>query len=284
LNETILAAGDTVAPADLHATMQAAFADYLIGPLEITPAQWPNFLERQGVDLGESRVALREGRPVAFVLTARRPELARWRLAVMGAVPEARGSGAAQALLDDFIARARARGVQALELECFEKNERALRLYRSRGFKAVHALNGWTLPAGRLGGPPAPAVAPRAVDRAAGLAWLDDAVLRIPDLPLAVTRTSLAPNPRPLSFRQHGGAQLVFSVVEGTPIHLHSLVDSGAGQADASALVAALRAAHPGQVITVPPLQRDDLGGAALKAAGFDPQAMNQVLLVRPVD
>jgi GNAT superfamily N-acetyltransferase len=281
LSGAILAAGDTVAPADLHATMQAAFADYLIGPLEMTLEQWPNFLERQGVDLRESRVAIHDGRPVAFVLTARRSDIGRWRLAVMGAVPQARGSGIAQVLLDDFVDRGRASGVQALELECFEKNERARRLYRSRGFEVVHALNGWTLPAGRpLGDAPTPIV-PRVVDRATAFAWLDDATQRIPDLPLAVTRTSVAANPRPLTCWQHGDAQLVFSVVDETPIHIHSLIDPAPAQRDARALVGALRAAHPGRAVTVPPLQRDDLGGAALRDAGFDPQAMNQVLLVR---
>jgi GNAT superfamily N-acetyltransferase len=281
LIETILAAGDTVAPADLHATMQAAFADYLIGPLEMTLAQWPNFLERQGVDLRESRVALRAGRPVAFVFTARRPGIGRWRLAVMGAVPEARGTGTAQVLLDDFVERGRACGAKALELECFEKNERARRLYRSRGFEVVHALNGWTLPAGRPDADAQAPVVPRVVDRAEAFAWLDDATRRITDLPLAVTRTSVAANPRPLTCWQHGDAQLVFSVVDDTPIQIHSLIDPVPAQHDARALVGALRAAHPVAAITVPPLQRDDLGGVALRDAGFDPQVMNQVLLVR---
>jgi GNAT superfamily N-acetyltransferase len=263
--------------------MRSAFADYLAGPLEIAPEQWPNFLERQGVDLHESRVAVRAGRPVAFVLTARRPDIGRWRLAVMGAVPEARGSGIAQVLLDDFVERGRARGAKALELECFEKNERARRLYRSRRFELVHTLNGWTLPAGKARGDAPVEITPLVVDRAAAFAWLDGATLNIPDLPLAVTRTSLAPNLRPLTCWQHGVAQLVFSVVDDMPIHIHSLVDPGPGQRDARALVDALRATHPGRAITVPPLQRDDLGGMALRDAGFDPQVMSQVLLVRPL-
>jgi hypothetical protein len=91
----------------------------------------------------------------------------------------------------------------------------------------------------------------------------------------------VAANPRPLTFWQHGGAQLVFSVVDPTPIHVHSLVDPEPGQQDARALVRALRAAHPRRAITVPPLQRDDLGGIALRDTGFQRQVMNQVLLVR---
>jgi hypothetical protein len=119
------------------------------------------------------------------------------------------------------------------------------------------------------------------VDRASAFDWLDAAALRIADLPIAVTRTSVAANPRPLTCWQRGEAQLVFSVVDDTPVHVHSLIDSGPGQSDARALIAAVRAAHPGRAITVPPLQRDDLGGVALREAGFQPQVMNQVLLVR---
>ena len=50
--------GDEIAPQALHAAFTAAFSDYLIGPFQIPPAQWPMFLARQGVDLALSRVAL----------------------------------------------------------------------------------------------------------------------------------------------------------------------------------------------------------------------------------
>ena len=64
-------------------------------------------------------------------------------------------------------------------------------------------------------------------------------------------------------------------------LQVHSLIDDSALQDDALALVRALRANFPGTGIVVPALQREDLGGAALRRAGFAPQELHQVLMVR---
>ncbi len=281
---TLLCA-DAVPPADLHAVAMAAFSDYVIGPFQLTLAQWPAFLGRHAVDAGESRVALRAGRPIAFALVAPRSETGRWRLAMMGAVPEARGSGAAAALLDDVVARAGAAGVAAVELECIAQNARALKFYERRGFVATRQLNGWSqsAEASRRASARAPLLEPRVVDRADAFAWLDDIVRRVPDLPLQVTAPSLAMSARALTFWRLGGAQLAFSVVEGTPTQVHSLVDADPAQHDAQALLHGLRVAHPAEDIVIPPLQRDDLGGDAARREGFAPQALHQVLMVRGV-
>ena len=140
-----LVPADTLPEAGLHAATVAAFADYLVGPFEMTLAQFPSFVGRQGVDLARSRVAVRDGAIGAFAYVCPRPEVGRWRLGVMGALPSARGSGAAPALLDDFVERAAAEGLPHVELECFAENERALRLYRSRGFEVIRGLDGWKL-------------------------------------------------------------------------------------------------------------------------------------------
>src|SRR5688572_25328379 len=87
-----------VAPAHLHAAFTTAFADYLIGPFRQPLELWPRFLGRQGVDIEQSRVASGTGGILAFALVAPRPDAASWRLGVMGAVPAARGTGAAPAL------------------------------------------------------------------------------------------------------------------------------------------------------------------------------------------
>jgi GNAT superfamily N-acetyltransferase len=271
-----LVAADTLPAADLHAATVAAFADYLVGPFQMTLEQFASFIGRQGVDLARSRVALRNGAVGAFAYVCPRPEVGRWRLGVMGALPAARGSGAAPALLDDFIARARAEGLPHVELECFAENERALRLYRSRGFEVVCPLNGWKAPDGSAG---APARDVRVVDRTAAFAWLAEADRRIAWLPFPLTDRSLSAQPRPLTFWRCGEAQVAFSVVEGTPTQIHSLVDLDPAQRDAEVLAQALRAAHAG--VFAPPVLRDDLGGEALRRAGFVPHGMSQVLMRR---
>lgn len=276
-----LVAADTRADAELHAANLAAFSDYIAGPLQLTIDQWPSLLGRQGIDLARSRVAVRDGEVVAYAYACPRTESGRWRLAIMGATPSARGTGAAQALLDDFLARAQAAGMRAAELECFAQNERALRLYRSRGFSVVCPLNGW-----KSAGAPEPAAARdpsprdvRSLAREDAFAWLAAANERVEMLPFPNTHFSQASQPRPLTFWQCGEALMAFSVVEGTATHLHSLVDLDPLLRGAETLARALRDAHPD--VFAPPVLRDDLGGAALARAGFEPAPLNQVLMKR---
>jgi len=275
-----LIAADTLSEADLHAATVAAFADYLAGPFQMTLAQFPSFIGRQGIALARSRVALHEGAVGAFAFVCPRPEVGRWRLGVMGALPAARGTGAAPALLDDFVARARGEGLPWVELECFAENERALRLYRSRGFEVVTALNGWKLPEGAaVADASAQAHDVHAVDRAHALAWLAEADRRLEWLPFPNADRCMAAQVRPLSFWQCGHAQLAFSVLEGTPTQVHSLVDLDPALRDAEVLARALAAAHPDAF--APPILRDDFGGEALGRAGFAPHGMSQVLMRR---
>lgn len=272
---------DQVAPPTLLAAFQQAFADYLIGPFDLSADRWPHFLRRQGADLALSRVAVSGQAVLAFALVAPRAGPARWRLATMGAVPAARGLGAAPALLDDMIERARADAVQGLELEVFAQNERALRLYRSRGFELLHPLHGYD-------GDGAPDAAPDAadagieVDLDAAYAWLDEAERAIGQLPFQVTRASVAATPQAISARRLGTAQVLTSVNAAGVLVVHSLVDRDPAQRDAEALARALWRSAPAQGVLVPALQRPDLGGDALRRAGFKPQTLHQWLMGRP--
>ena len=277
-----LVAADTRGVTELHEANLAAFSDYIAGPLKLTLDQWPSLMGRQGIDLAQSRVAVRDGAVVAYAYACPRVESGRWRLAIMGATPAARGTGAAPALLDDFLARAQAAGMGAAELECFALNERALRLYRSRGFDVVCPLNAWKSP-----GVPTPArdaslareVSPLAREEA--FAWLAEANARVDMLPFPNTHFSQAAQTRPLTFWQCDDALITFSVVEGTPTQIHGLVDLDPSLRGAETLARALRQAHPDAF--APPLLRDDLGGAALARAGFELGALNQVLMSLPL-
>lgn len=264
-----------VDPAQLHAAFTAAFADYLIGPFQLAPDQWPQFLARQGVDLALSQVALAQGAPVAFCLASPRPDCDSWRLGSMGALAAARGSGAAPALLDDFIARARAAGAAAVELECFAQNTRALRLYQSRGFGTVDALHGYQHAAGA----PAAAIGnPLEVDLQDAFAWLDACGAAGCPLPLQVTPRSLRALPALRAWRL-GDAQAVVSAGADGRIQVHSLVDRRPAQHNAQALVGALLARHPESAFHVPQLQRHAVGGAALERLGFERLPLHQLWL-----
>ncbi|MFO1252782.1 MAG: GNAT family N-acetyltransferase [Inhella sp.] len=276
MTDTAFVPADQLPAAVLHEAFSQAFSDYLIGPFQLSLAQWPGFLARQAVDLSLSRVALdAAGQPLAFAFVA--PRTGRWRLATMGATPAARGSGAAPALLDDFIHRARAAGQQAVELEVFAQNERAVRLYQSRGFETVHELLGFERAAS---GAAAQAPGFDALPREQALQWLR--THEPADLPLQVSATVLERHPSAWTAWQTGQAQLVWTEA-GERVQILSLVDLSPAQADAERLVAALAAAEPTRGLFVPQLQRMDLGGAALRRLGFESPALCQWLMRRPL-
>lgn len=281
MSDVTFVPADAIAPATLHAAFAAAFSDYLLGPFNLPLDQWQIFIGRQAAQLALSRAAMREGRLLAFALVAPRPEIGHWRLATMGAVPEARGSGAAPVLLDDFIARAAVAGMRGVELECFAQNERAQRLYRARGFEPVHALYGYV----RAAGAPLPADVAfdgaTTVDLPAAFAWLDQRNLELGGLPLQVTTPSLRAQPVALQASRRGSAQLVFAVGGPDTVVIHSLVDREREQQDAQALVAQIVREHPNQRVVVPQLQRADLGGEALECLGFERQPLHQLLMRR---
>ncbi|MCZ8235825.1 MAG: GNAT family N-acetyltransferase [Inhella sp.] len=271
---------DQLAPEALHAAFMRAFADYVAGPAHIELAQWPGLLSRQGVDLALGRAALEPstGSVLGFVLVAPRAVLSRWRIGTMGAVPEARGSGAARLLLQDLLQRARAAGMAAVELEVFDQNPRAVRLYQQHGFVAQHPLHGYSAAAPEASPPTPPPVA-WACAPAAALAWLDGAAAAVPDLPLQVAAPVVQALTTPWTAWRCGTAQLVFSGDSATGLIVRSLIDRDPAQADAERLVRGLLAAHPGARVIVPPLQRPDLGGEALVRAGFERDPLWQWLM-----
>lgn len=272
-----------VDPARLHAAFCRAFADYVGGSFDLAASEWPGFLHRQGVSLEASRVVLYEGEPIAFAFVAPRPALRRWRLATMGAVPQARGRGVADTLMADLLARAAAAGMAAAELEVFAQNERASRLYARHGFEPRWPLHGHAATAAAAAAETGDAPAPTTVDAAAAQAWLAQAEARLPDLPLQVSAQALATAPPGWRAWQRGSAQLVWSGDGSGTVQVRSLVDLDPAQHDAEALVRALAACQTGGTLVVPPLQRPDLGGDALERAGWVRQPLWQWLMVRPL-
>lgn len=128
-------------PADLAALFSRAFANYLTGSLNMDAYSFASFLAREGIDLNLSLVAVRDSKPVGFGLIARQGWTS--RLAGMGVAPDAAGQGVGRWLLAQLIDEAKARGDQLLELEAFEQNTPAIRLYEGAGFSSIRRLYGY---------------------------------------------------------------------------------------------------------------------------------------------
>lgn len=273
----VLAATE-ISAGQLREAFNAAFADYLIGPMAVAEDGWPVLLARQGVRLAASRVVMAGDQVLAFALIAPLP--GRSRLATMGAPPQARGSGHAPRLLDQVLAESRARGERSIELEVFARNARALALYRSRGFEPVAELHGYT----RRPGPTEPARQPieGRIDeggQADAVAWLESC--GVEGLPFQVSAPSIAAVPTPLKAWRCSGAQLVFSDADPTRIAVLSLVDADVRQHGARQLARALAAHYPNAVLRMPQLLRPDRGGDALAAEGWQTEPLHQLLLRR---
>lgn len=285
LTDFELVAASAVSPERLHAAFVAAFADYLAGPFTLPEAEWVAFITRQAIALDQSRIALRHGDVVAFAYFGARPEQATWRLAAMGAVPATRGTGIARGLLTDGLRRAKAAGFSAMELEVFAQNQPALKLYADHGFSVRHELQAFRwdgLDRGADVQSPAALTEP-CTERALPEAWSWIARSKLTDLPLQVTGTALRASPHDLQAWACGTAQLVFAVPAAGPVLIASLIDTTPSQGDALRLIEELLARFRGRMVRVPPLQRADLGGLALRRAGFTTEPLHQLLMVSPV-
>ncbi|HKF73539.1 MAG TPA: GNAT family N-acetyltransferase [Stellaceae bacterium] len=64
-------------------------------------------------------------------------------IVTLGVAPQARRRGAARALLEDLLGRARALGIASLTLEVAEDNAAAFALYRALGFEAAGTRRGY---------------------------------------------------------------------------------------------------------------------------------------------
>ena len=118
------------------------FEGYLV-PINIDKAALLTMLRRDGIDLNESRILMKDDKPIGVALIAR----GGWasRLAAMGIVSEARNSGAGTWAMEHLIEEARARGERELVLEVIEQNTAAVKLYQKVGFKSMRRLVGYKL-------------------------------------------------------------------------------------------------------------------------------------------
>ena len=132
-------------------------------PIELDEAAFARMAEQTDVDLGLSRVAFADGRPVAVALVARRGR-AGW-VGGMGVVKAYRRRGLGRETLVAALDAAADAGVDEITLEVLEQNLPARSLYERIGFEVVRELEVWSVPAG-------PGEPFEVVDPAVAQAWL----------------------------------------------------------------------------------------------------------------
>ncbi len=234
---------------------------------------WRAIAQQEGVDLRLSIAACRGDTVMAFGLVAPRAGGIS-RVATMGARPEARGTGAAPLLLDQLLAEARTRGDVSVELEVIAQNERAFRLYRSRGFLPVVTLCGFETAGGRGGD-----AAIVEVSREDGALWAAafEREEREP-LPWQVTGGAIARAPTTQRIWRLAQAQAAWLESADT-ITVKSLLDRDARYADAARLLGALAHRFPAHKLRGPQIHRETGPADAFARAGWTRSPLYQYLM-----
>jgi ribosomal protein S18 acetylase RimI-like enzyme len=124
--------------AEITAATNATFEAYFM-PVAHTPAQFAEFCRCYSMDVAESvRMEDRAGRLVGLAMLGLRGE--RGWCGGLGLVPEARGQGLGNRLVEALVGRARLCGARSMQLEVLAQNEPALRSYRNCGFRESREL------------------------------------------------------------------------------------------------------------------------------------------------
>lgn len=117
------------------------FAGYFLD-MTMSPEAFLNRLTMEGLSPALSFVVYAEGRPAGIVLNGIR-EIQGIRVAWnggTGVVPEYRGKGISRTLMDHALQIYREESVQLSTLEALSPNERAIRLYKSKGYETVDRI------------------------------------------------------------------------------------------------------------------------------------------------
>jgi ribosomal protein S18 acetylase RimI-like enzyme len=259
----------------------AAFDGYVAGSFAMDAHALPRFLRRQGAERALGRAVVQEGRLVGFAFVGTHADVhtgrLRRRIGGMGVREEARGTGAARALLRQVVEDARDAGAHTLELEVFVQNTPAVGLYRACGFADGESLWGFKRAPGRIHAPPDEPVV-------VALAEAADWLLRHgpADLPYQVSGHALRTAEGDLQAWRLGEALLVFAET-GDRLVVASLFDAHPAQREAWRLLRTLIARHPAHAVHAPQLMRDDVAAAAFRAAGFDTLPLHQMQMRLPL-
>lgn len=124
------------------ALLTRGFEGYFV-PIQIDDLALQTMIRRDGIDLSESRILLKDDEPVGVALIARRGWTS--RIAAMGIVTGARNSGAGSWAMEKLVNDAHARSDKELILEVIEQNEPAVHLYQKFGFKIARRLVGYKI-------------------------------------------------------------------------------------------------------------------------------------------
>lgn len=255
------------------AVLTRGFSDYFV-PIPFTPAALLQASRVDSVDLGASRVMLRDGSAIGVALIARRGWTS--RLAGMALVPEARRQGAGAELTGHLLRESRARADRAMVLEVIEQNTPAVKLYERCGFRRQRRLLGFA-------GHPRPAApdtpVPSEVDLRDMGAAASSGLLR--DLPWQISGETIAQLTPPARAYQLGGCWVAIGDPTAPVLSVRGLaLTSDPAGANLAVLFGALAARHPGKAWRLSALWPEEWA-EFFSAAGLQQTELSQWQMVQ---
>ena len=253
----------------------AAFAGYVGGWADLDAAGIARFLQLQGADLFHSRLVRNADELAGFGYITRAGNVV--RLSGMGIVPAARGSGAADSLLQQLFADAEANGDAAMVLEVIEQNPRAHSLYKRHGFREISRLTGWRLASSVH----REAKTDSRLEQVSVFEALRAPSAReYPDVPWQISRHAFAKVPNARAY-QHGNVQLVISDPDAQPIRVYSLLSESTDWDGLRSAVRALAARFPDRELFLPAIWPEEFGTNVFEPLGFTSEPISQFLMRR---
>lgn len=268
---------DTLSWDDAAEIFTNCYRGYVI-PVHATGADLAARARAEDIDPSASWIVSDRLGPVAVGLIARRET--RSRLAAFAVDPRARGRGLARPVLARLMDEARRRGDEAMELEVFEHNVPAVKLYAGLGFRPIDRLVGFESPS-------AAAEGTRSALRELPVAELGrhleaDAALDLPWQLRPETLSRIAPPWQALGDGDGAFALVDLSRTDAVGLRLLFTAPMRRRQGRARALAAAIRGIAAGRPIHVPQLIPERYVPFAA-ALGFAPAEHGQLRMMLPL-
>ena len=256
-----------------------AFAGYVGGWADLDAATLARFLTMQGSDLMYSRFVRSDAELVGFGYISRTANIL--RLSGMGIVPEARGSGAARALIEKLLEEGEQRGDEAMVLEVIEQNPRAHAVYRRHGFRELGRLLGWRRSAD-AGPPQDEPIGGEEVSTLSALRM--PAAHDYPDLPWQISRHAIAKVAIARAFRTETVC-VVIGDPEATPVRIYAAISvdppHGLVWKELRGVLAGVIARFPKREFFAPAIFPEEFGTYLFEPLGFKLEPISQFLMRR---